>query len=61
MFGPDPLLWTRHEVASCPTCRAEAINLAGRVTFSDEFIQLDYRCDACGASFRFVRKPKLTT
>ena len=59
MLDPEPLQRTSRDVTRCPRCHTEAIDLAGRVTLLGSFVRLDYRCDACGASFEFVRRPKL--
>ena len=59
MLDPEPLQRTSRDVTRCPRCHTDAIDLAGRVTLLGSFVRLDYRCDACGASFEFVRRPKL--
>jgi DNA-directed RNA polymerase subunit RPC12/RpoP len=58
MLDPESTTRTTRAMGRCPHCAIEAVDLAGRVTFSDLIIQLDYRCEACGASFLFVRKPR---
>lgn len=59
MLDPESLTRTTQTMGRCPHCAIDAIDLAGRVTFSEAVIHLDYRCNACGASFQFVHKTKL--
>jgi hypothetical protein len=41
----------------CPVCRNAQITPVGHVIAGDGLIKAQHRCDACGAAFRFVRKP----
>ena len=41
----------------CPACQSERIVPAGTVSASGGMIRSEYRCEACGILFLFVRKP----
>jgi DNA-directed RNA polymerase subunit RPC12/RpoP len=41
----------------CPACHSKAIALVGHVEAADGLIKVQHRCEACGQTFFFVRKP----
>ena len=41
----------------CPACQRDAIAPAGHILAAENLIKIEYRCEACGVRFLFVRKP----
>jgi hypothetical protein len=41
----------------CPACQSEEIMRVGHVLAGDEIIKVEHRCESCGVTFFFVRKP----
>jgi hypothetical protein len=39
----------------CPSCRSHSVKPHVRIIAIDGLLKLDYRCDACGGTFVFVR------
>jgi len=39
----------------CPSCASERIRPVSHVTASEGLIKVEYRCEACGIAFWFVR------